>query len=567
MRSPMRIREFRVHAAAMLAVTLCSLGMLTPAAAQTSGEAGRVERRFERPPAPTVEELLPPAERGLPIEEPVDEGPTLLLKKLTIEGSTLIDPQVFKPLYEDLLNTQVSLSRLQTVARLITNYYRNQGYILSRAVIPQQGIAEGHVRIMVVEGYIGQVVTDGFGKQVPELLDRMTDKLMQDRPLGTDTLERYTMLINDLPGASASATFSPLSGHPGGSLMSLNNVQKRYDLTFSMDNRGTEFNGPLQFRLTAGLNSLIQPFDRSTVTLLTTDETDELQLISLSHDLPLGSEGTRLLISGMYSEQEPGFILANAQTESESYRVGGMISHPFVRSRRFNVRGRVAFSAYHLKTKQLGAVTSLEDLRSLRFGVTVDWLDEWRGVNVADMELSQGLDILNALGTGSRNLSRADGHSDYTKITAYFAREQYLAGKWSAMLEVTGQHAMSALLASEEFGYGGLPFGRAHDSSEITGENGVAASAELRYTDVGPQPYLQKWQAYTYLQGGRIWRRGKTGRDDQADASDFGVGGRLTFCDYARAGVEFAKPLSQPVASEGANGHDWRVFFYLTLTF
>ena len=46
-----------------------------------------------------------------------------------------------------------------------------------------------------------------------------------------------------------------------------------------------------------------------------------------------------------------------------------------------------------------------------------------------------------------------------------------------------------------------------------------------------------------------------------------GVGLRFDFDALRHADVEFAKPLSQSVASQGADGYDWRVFFSVTAGF
>jgi hemolysin activation/secretion protein len=160
-------------------------------------------------------------------------------------------------------------------------------------------------------------------------------------------------------------------------------------------------------------------------------------------------------------------------------------------------------------------------------GVTIDWSDEWRGVNVLDLELSHGLNVFGARRSGSPMLSRSRGRSDYTKAAAYLSREQYLAPGWSLVVQTSGQFSFSHLLASEEFSYGGDPIGRAHDGSELTGDHGVAGSVELRYTAISHCKYLQRWQAYAYFDAGKVWRRDDSFRDEHDDATDVGFGVRL----------------------------------------
>lgn len=496
----------------------------------------------------------------------MDEGPTFLLTQVDFDGMTVFDPADFEPLYARLIGTQVSLFDLEVLTRQVTAAYRNQGYVLSRALLPRQDVSDGRVVLRVLEGYVGEVDIQGI-EEPPRLMEKMADRLAQSRPLHIRDLERYTLLINDLPGVDARAVFSPMEGQTGAARIDLDTAVDRFDLTLRADNRGTKYNGPYQFQALLGVNSLIQDFDRTTLRLITTDSTEELQLLELTHDMPLGAEGARLLLAGLVSRQEPGFLLAAADTESESYRITTQLSYPFVRSRSLSLHGRVAFSAYHLDTEQMNTPVSLEDLRSLRLGLTMDWADRWRGINVLDVELSQGLDILGARETGEANNSRPRGRSDYTKFAAYVARDQLIAGPWSVYLQAAGQYGFTHLLASEEFAFGGVPFGRAHDSSEITGDSGIAGNVELRYTQRLPWRWLQRYQVYGYVDAGRVWRRDSTFRAPRADAAGTGLGLRLDFDPRRRASVEFAKPITHGVASETTDGYDWRVFFNVVAEF
>ena len=536
----------------------------------SSADPARTDKRFDRPPLPlsepTAEGQVQPVQPIVPGVAP-PKGPTFVLKGVRFEGMTAIDPKAFQPLCDPMFGTEVTMADLDALALVVTYAYRNHGYILTRAIVPQQSIADGIVTIRVVEGYVGKVEVRGLGDK-PGLAQTMMDKVDTARPLDADTLERYTLLTNDLPGVTAQTVFSPLEGEPGAAQIQVNAERDPVDFLLSVDNRGNRFNGPVQFHAAVGVNSMLRLDDRTYIHGVTTETSDETQLISLDHEQPLGSEGTRLRLTGLYSEQEPGYLLGPVETDSHSYRVTVQVIHPFIRSRQLNVAGRAEFTAYHIETEQLDTLISREDLRSLRVGVTGDWSDQWRGVNVVDVEISQGLNIFGARRSGSPSLSRPNGKSDYTKASVYVSRDQYLAPGWSLALAGAGQVALSDLLASEEFAYGGYPLGRAHDSSEITGDSGLAGSAELRYGRASRCPYLQSWQAYTYFDAGKVWRRSTAFRDSHLSASDLGFGLRLNGDAKRYGSIELAKPLSRGVASQGSDGgHGWRLFFEVTSEF
>lgn len=101
------------------------------------------------------------------------------------------------------------------------------------------------------------------------------------------------------------------------------------------------------------------------------------------------------------------------------------------------------------------------------------------------MTASQGTNGLGASAAGSLNLSRAEGRSDFTKITGTASRPRELGQGLEVTVMAAGHYAGSPILSSEELGYVGQAFGRAYGPSEILGDDG-AASAELRYNGLPP---------------------------------------------------------------------------------
>jgi hemolysin activation/secretion protein len=244
------------------------------------------------------------------------------------------------------------------------------------------------------------------------------------------------------------------------------------------------------------------------------------------------------------------------------------LSHPLIRSRAENLTLSTGFVATDLRTDLFrGAETLLNDrIRTLQASALYNFTDRWSGVNALDLQLSQGLDILGASVPGSLNLSRADGHSDFTKIVGDAERVQSLIGNWSLLAAVTGQYGFTSLLASEQFGIGGVNFVRAYDPAELTGDSGVAGKLELQYgersTDIGVDSY----QFYGYYDAGRVWNHeALPGSYAAASATAAGIGARVKVTDQISGSVEIAKPLTRAVAAEG--NRDPRVFFSLVARF
>ena len=138
-----------------------------PLGAQQSAEPGQIERQIEQSkpilrPADTEIRLLP--EQPVRPAEPTDAR--FVLAAVIIDGATIFDPVSFAPYYEDLLARNITLADVENILAQITKKYRDEGYILSRAIAPPQDLASGVVRITVIEGYVDDVVYEG--KDIPQ---------------------------------------------------------------------------------------------------------------------------------------------------------------------------------------------------------------------------------------------------------------------------------------------------------------------------------------------------------------------------------------------------------------
>jgi hemolysin activation/secretion protein len=209
---------------------------------------------------------------------------------------------------------------------------------------------------------------------------------------------------------------------------------------------------------------------------------------------------------------------------------------------------------------------SEDRLRIVNLGLSYDFVDQYRGVNLVSFNLSKGFDIFDSTKTESENLTRSVGHSDFTKLSGQVLRLQQLAPSWMLLGAFSWQYSFEKLLASEEFGVGGAQFGRAYDSSEITGDQGMAFKLELQKAFQPKKKYLRDVQAYTFFDYGAVWNRIpiSTGSTVQ-DLNSLGLGIRFNVTDRISGYLEWDKPLNQEVSAEG--NKDGRFFFSLSARF
>lgn len=558
-------RGLRISKVALVAMSLAALGA-GPAAAQNvppSVDPGRIPQRFEPPRTPGVDTRITVPQIPTAVPPAQARQIRFILRGVAVNGSTVYTAQQLQPLYQSLVGREVSLLEVYGIANQITARYRNDGYVLSQAVVPQQQIRDGVVQILIVEGRINRVIIKDEGKLSSyNYLLQYAERLKASQPVTQRELERYLLLLNDFPGMRVSGVLAP-SDVPGTSDLILEVNYKRIDAYASIDNRGSRFLGPYQSEVSGAYNGILDVGDRLLYRYVTTlFQPRELQFHEARFQTPILEYGTILEVWGNYARTRPGFTLRILDIEGESWSWNVKLKQPILRTRAMNLWVYGQFNWQNSLNDVLTATISDDRLRVMRYGTTFEAVDDFRGVTFIDLQVSHGLAVF-----GSRGNSREHGHADFTKVNLDIQRNQQIWGPVSAFAQFTGQYAGTQLLAPEEFGLGGRTYGRAFDPSERTGDHGLAVAAELRYTLEDLKfPVLDlptTLQFYGFGDWGRAYHIDSSTRKSFEQLASAGAGMRFTVGPRLSGQVEGAVPLLGRVSSLGDKGDTWRVFFIL----
>jgi hemolysin activation/secretion protein len=587
---------FGLSTISVIALTV-AIGVTSPVLAQNlppAADPGRVPQRFEPPQQPrtTTDQVVPQIDPERQIQ-----GDAARIKfnltAVVVEGATVYNSAALSDAWAGMVGRQITLADAQLIADRITARYRNDGYILSRAVIPAQRIAGGSLRIVVVEGYIKDyrvegIFPDGMGGGGPISGERAklmayAEKMVGMRPITAKAMERYLLLANDLPGITAQAVLAPAQGgDPGGATLVIQAKKKAVDFFASVDNYGSRFSGPYQGQAGVVLNSPFGLSERIGLRGINTlGDWNELHYLEGNWDQDIGSEGTKIGFSVAYSKSRPGNLTLPADDiEGTVWTETLRISHPFVRSRTNNwyARGSLVWRDVRTENGFLEATPPAPDpfgthvrdhLRILRVGTSYDLVDRFRGVSFFDIEISKGLPVFGYTKKGDDS-SRPEGTGNFTKITGEVSRLQSLfVPGLNLYAAAQGQLSFNKLLSSEEFGVGGSQYGRGYDPSEIAGDSGFAVKLELQYGGPADFRYLQGYQFFAFWDYGKIWNKDKANKLDGTDRDALmsaGAGVRLNFIQAVSGEFFLAKPLTRGINGRD-NTHDWRGFFSLTTRF
>ena len=561
--------------ATLLSSVCASAAMASPLQVPAAAQPSQVEKRFNNTPAPmqNIEMNLPlPGEQKELSKEAQDKLKKVqfVLKEVSIEGATVFKAEELATTYSDLVGQKISLLDAQAIARKITDMYHKAGYVLSQAVVPQQEVKNGVLKIRVVEGFVGGFLiqgdlTPGERKQLSSYAENIT----RMKPVRTQDLERYLLLMNDLPGSTVKGLLRPSPTQFGAAELVLTATKKAYSGELSVDNRGSKYIGPWQESATVVANSLFGVYDRTQLRVSTANPNKELTSFELQHDEELDDDGTKLSLLASNTHTQPGDALTSAEIVGNSELYELKVSHPFLRSRQENLNGRVLFDWHDSDTNVFKHLDFNQDrLRVGRLGGTYNIVDGWRGNNLVDLQVSKGFDIFNASSVKDIYRTNPLGESDFTKFNLDVSRLQQLPNNFSIFAAASGQYSLDPLFIAEQFSLGGTGFGGAYDPAELLGDQGLAGKLELRYNGLVGDPYFNSYQLFTYYDIGRVWLRDvPSSSNDKKSLASVGGGIRTSFTESLSSSLEVGLPLTKAASNQGGHGDSPRVFFGTTARF
>jgi hemolysin activation/secretion protein len=524
----------------------------------------QTEKRFERQQsdqAPAGRPRMPTPQFARP-KGRAGTKPIFLLRRVSVTGATAIPLDRLATAYQPYLGKNVSEADLIAMAAAVSDVYRAAGFHLSRAIIPPQDVGNGRLHLQVIEGSITDVALKGEGAEQFGIRP-MLDAVVAERPAQLATLERQLFLINGRPGVHIDDTGLEEIGTASGRFRLIVYLKTWHLFTsFGVDNLGSSSVGPWQSYATAAFNSYLAAGDSLVVNLSTTlADPRQLAFGRLSYEVPVGTDGARIGASGYYSEVWPGDIrhLVNDNTKTESFEVHGSIVP--LQSQRSSLTLTAGLGFSNVTENDFFGPVYADHIRNLSLTSDYRLQDNFGGNNYLTLNYRQGLDILGASHRDDDFLSRDGASAKFSALNFWFTRYQTLSDAWSLKFASAGQWASGPLFTSQQFYLGGAAFGRGYGSAEISGDNGIAGSVELRFDQRLNWQYLSGYQLYGFVDSGAAWNDGFA-ISDGLSLTSAGGGIRFFLWDGLLADIGGAVPLTYRAPDNLGRGA--RVLFSLT---
>jgi len=567
-----------------LALAACAALVLeaSVATAQTLPDLG-----FERRVAPSLEPLEPrrrapaaPRLRGPDATpaRPLRPGPSVDptvprvdVDRIVVAGNTRLADEL-RAIAAPFEDAALSVTDLLTLRDALTRAYVEAGYVTSGAVVPAQDLADGTLRIEIVEGGLDEIVVRG--------LERLRERYVRARleraatpPLNVADVERgLQRLLNDPAIERLDARLGP--GPARGRAILEVEVEEAPALAARLriaNDRAPSIGGTRFSALVVAPNTTgIGDETRLEVTAL-----EGGPEVAFGYSVPLTTSNLRAFVTAStYRLEVVEPPLDDLDIEAENTALALGLSYPVIDTGEGRLELAANIDRQFTDTTLLGrgvsfapgAVDGETVVTALRVTADGEWRSPRRAL-VGRATASFGIDALGATVHGD---DRPDG-----QFATLFAQ-----GLWAERFNAEGrrliaranlQLADDALLPVEQLAIGGSDTVRGYRTNTLVRDAGWTASLEfrepvanlrLREGEQSPVTGLVEALAFTDSGGGWNVDRPTPGVDS---IYSVGLGLRWQPLDLLQLGLDVAVPL-RDTRPDGADSlQDYGIHFQVTL--
>lgn len=482
------------------ALTIILLASLSAHAAPVAPDAGQTIRELQKQPelnAPKAVTPLRPDGESAP-KGAANGNVRIAVKAIHVSGNSIYPASELEALVANLIGGEFTLAELDAGAARITAYYRERGYVVARAYLPEQEIKNGVVVIKVLEGIVGQqrinnqaLLTDD---RANSYLSGKSGDVLQSKPV-----DRTLLLLADTPGVGGARAILQPGASVGTSDLLIELIPSApYTADIELDNYGNRYTGEYRLGAALALNSPLKIGDQLSLRALASDQ--NLIYARLAYQLPVGGDGWH--VGAAYSDlrYRLGKEFAGLQASGSAINSSLFAVYPFIRSLTTNLSGTLTWEDKQLNDRTDAPVTTSDKhVQLANFGLAGSHQDALGGAGITAFDLAfvTGKLSMDAVSLAADTAS-AKSNGSFTRLAYSVSRLQRLSETNMLSVMISGQQAGKNLNSSEKFILGGATGVRAYPQGEGNGDQGWLANLEVRHN------FAQSVQGVLFYDAGSV---------------------------------------------------------------
>lgn len=432
-----------------------------------------LEKRVPKQPEVEVEEKLP--EEAPPKAESTVK---FLVTKIIVEGSTVFTQEELHKITSPYENRELTLDDLNAIAKEITELYRKNGYITSKAYIPPQKIKEGVVKIKIFEGKVGDINIQGnryFGRKfIAKRFEHLRGKI-----LNQSEILLALLYLNKNPDLTVKASLMP-SKEPAFTDIVLS-VTERYPhhMTYLVNNLGGKLTRRVRHTLLYTSNNFLGYGDYLSFQFPWA-ESGVVLGINTNYVFPLDEFGRKIGFSLSYTTVKIGREYKPSKVRSASDTFNIYYQDVAFQTLQSTGEWTIGFEATNSYTRALSEKIIRNKLRVLNMGFVYNAQDRLGRTNIS-AKIDFGFpDFLGSSEIDDRLLSPGSSTSRFVRYTFAITRLHILPLSSYVILSCQGQITPHKLPSVKRLYIGGAYSVRGYPEDDVVGDYGINTIAELR---------------------------------------------------------------------------------------
>ena len=542
------------------AVVRAGLAACICAGVAAVGATGFAAPSLARPGADVAGEK-PAPEIGLedhtPRYQQAGDDAQFTIENFIMEAPDLfLDKEELTRILEEGMGEQKTMAQLRRTVDALTSYCRTHGYPAAAVYLPPQDSPDGIIVLRVLPGRYDEITIENNSRLKTKVAQGVIAALKPSDIITTEKLETALYSVSDATGARAVGVLSPGTEFGTSKLTVRIEDSKESNTVFYVENYGSTSTGRYRYGLQETFYNPSGTGDKVSAGALISN--GSLRNFYANYETVVGHGGSTLGVGISRMNYQVGGALAELGAEGQSLTFTIFGQAPL-----YHLTDRSLLFRYGYNYRDLNDdITQFElegekHTHSIYAGLV--GMQRFYGgtalnynANLTVGRLSYDTPYSKILGRESRT-----NEGTYMKLEADATAVQRLGNMTDILVKVSGQKASRNLDNSEEFYLGGPNGVRAYAQGEGTGDEGILATAELRY-----HAPLRGLTFSTFYDAGTVHKsRTQFTDNNQVSLRGWGIAAAYSNPGDWFARVDYARRIGQDPSVSPKNNAQNRVWF------
>ena len=409
----------------------------------------------------------------------LDPNATTKVTRLDFSKSSVFDDPMLAAIAAPFIGEEVSVELIRQMIERVGERYLEEGYELSRALLPEQRIVDGVVKIRLVEARVGKIVLENIERLNPKFIRKFLN-IREGDLLSLSRLERYIRLYNATNKSNMTSELAP--GEEFGETDVFLTMQEpdRVELpTLSINNYASEVTDWRQQSASVTFNNLLGYDDELFVSY---NDSNGSESTTVNLGFPIGSEGMNMSVGRSESNTiytndgagASGIIGTRGAANSDSVS----LSMPLIFDDDYSIYASAAYGSSYSEVTLANSGLNLTEsrVRKLEVAFPMNY-----GNAVSNFSFSPNFAVLNSSTNSPTFASRSEKWLSRMKADISASRYINKYATFNLRSNIVYTDAKDMLnYPSELLSIGGPSSVRAYQPSVSAGHQGYFVSLELR---------------------------------------------------------------------------------------